>query len=708
MKRLKILLFETGLLIAAIFSSHFLQNHVEFIPSSIIRLPDVSYSFSDLLTTLQYFVVVHIIIFILMSFLFGPWKTSSGKRTVIELFGLASAFALSTLAQFLTSQANFPPNLMVGIAILNAVYFILVFLVSAIIEQKFFSSLTEFLKALIRRIFSIPGFLILLLALTPAILAKGYVSNRDLANRVTQIRMLFSNQEKANFHLVSALGDLRFHQPMLIKNPPNQTQTLYLLERSGKLFRLENMDDRNPALILDLSERVGYIEMENGALGFAFHPKFGATDQGNSYLYVYYTDVHDNRQFNRISRFDLSLDTVEGRTDSELALINLERETSGYHNGGSLEFGSDGYLYIALGEGIRTPEYAKQNETLRMGILRIDVDQRGAPFSRPIQRHPSNGTTQDYFVPLDNPFLDNPELLDEYWALGLRNPFRMSFDPTTHDLWAGDVGSTEWEEVNIVERGNHLQFPFKEGFEASGPAKPEHLIGEEKEPVFAYFHSASERAVIGGVVYRGSTYPELEGEYLFADNYSGNLYQLKRDGDQPEKYLIAQAGEYAQRGISSVVQLSNGDLVVTTLGRAKASTGQVLKLITGEPDDATALNEGSEPTYEVTEDDAAEIFTTNCARCHGADGRGHGPDQPLLKIEIADFTGSEFQSRNDDQIRAIIVDGGAAHGLSPMMPPWGSVLDEAEITALINYIRTTATAESTSPEAGSAESEAKQ
>ncbi len=681
MIRLSSLLLELAILLLAIFAAHSLQAHINFIPSSIVALPQVDYSIDDLKITLIYYALPHLFIFIAMQWRKGPWCCKSGlsdsTRTAYQLFGLAAGFAISTLSQFLTSTANFDPNLMVGIVLLNVSITVLLFVLASALKSVLVDNLITLIGDLLRRCIRPSGIVILVLALSPAILAKAFVSNRDLANTITQWRMFFSGETEFGYSLVSAVGDQRFLQPMQIKMPSGDGK-LYILERSGRFYRMNGYSDTTPELILDLRDEVGYIEMENGALGFAFHPNYGSD---NHFCYLYYTSVLNNKQRNILSRFDLSGDTSQARKSTELPLMRLDRESSGFHNGGSIEFGPDGFLYVALGEGIRTPASGSLTKTLRMAIMRIDVDQQGGSISQPIKRHPGNGITQNYYIPQDNPFIDNEYLLDEYWALGLRNPYRMAFDGNT--LWVGDVGSTEWEEINLVSGGNHYQFPFAEGHEETGKRRPDPMTGKETPPLFDYYHSATERAIIGGIVYRGELHKELAGSYLFADNYAGNLYQLIGSSPSLEKRQIAHAGDYAQRGISSVTALADGNVLVTTLGRANQATGKILKLVPGQVTDQS----DSENSLPLTNDDIAEIFTTNCARCHGAKGKGDGPDQKLLGIEIADFSESDYSSlRTNQSLRKIIAKGGQSEGLSPMMPPWENILEKAEIDALVDFI----------------------
>lgn len=685
MRKILVITVELLIVAAAIFSANYLQQHISFIPKSIIHLPAVDYSNQDFKIILLYFLVTHAVVFLLAQWLVGVWKASSAERTANELLALAAAFAASTLTVFITTAVNFDPNLMIAIAVCNAVLFILIHLIASLLTgHQVLTLFPQLIISTFKRLFSITGILILIFAVSPGILAKAFVSNRDVANIITQTRIFFSGQPDYEYSLVSAIEDYRFTQPMLAKTPPENDNVLYILERTGRIYRMSIKPLSEPEVVLDLRDKVGFVEMENGALGFDFHPDFSLSPGQPQRIYLYYTDVRNERQINRLSEFDLSSKSLQTRSNSESPLFELNRETSGFHNGGSVEFGPDGFLYIALGEGIRTPEYSSHVETLRMGILRIDVDKQGGAISKPITYQPKNGRSQNYFIPLDNPFI-NEEILEEYWALGLRNPFRMSFDQETGQLWAGDVGSTKWEEVNLIQRGNHYQFPFIEGYEKTQHKRPEQLFGQESPPIYTYFHTASERAVIGGVVYRGDKFPEFKGQYLFADNYASILYSMPTNKSKIDKVAkVARAKQFAQRGISSVSQLPDGSLIATTLGRAGHPTGEILKLVRGQHTD----KQSTKTVAKLSKEEIRDIFATNCVRCHGASGRADGPDTALLGVKIADFSSKQFQQyRSDEKIRAIIAEGGPANSLSTLMPPWKNILTDDEIAGLVDYIR---------------------
>ena len=688
--RVTILFAQLLLVAASVFIADAAKDVVDFIPRWLIRLPEVTYSASDFWTVLAYFVATHAVVLGLAQLVAGPWRPADTRRTVDELFALAAAFAASALLVFVTTTVAFDPQFVVGIAVTVAVLTVLVHLVVRGTRGTLLSVPGQLLGALLRRTFSIPGILILVFALSPGVLAKLFVSNRDVANVITQIRISLASGGDRDWELVNAFGDITFAQPMLVQFPPHRSDQAYVLERSGRVLRMPWGATGEPEVILDLSTRVGFVDVENGALGFDFHPEFGRSEgPAGSTIYLYYTSVHDGSQVNRLSAFSLAGESVAERSASERELIVWDRPDDGFHNGGSVEFGPDGFLYLAVGEMSNVDSHQRIDRALTSGILRIDVDNRGAPVSGPIRRQPVDGTSTGYSIPLDNPFADGEDALGEYWALGLRNPFRVSFDPATGELWAGDVGSTVWEEVNVVRKGHNYQYPFVEGNEPTRVPRPEQVQGTESGPVYTYRHTAYDRAVIGGIVYRGTRHGALDGQYLFGDNYSGMLWSTPAtDAPRDTVAEIAQAGQFAQRGISSITQSPDGRILVTTLGKAGAATGQVLELVPASEATASAGGTTTGAPETVTPEEIATLYQTNCSRCHGTGGAGDGPDAEHMNVPMPDMRAGGFHAdRSDDDLYRVVAEGGAALGLSPMMPPWAKLLSEAELRAMVGYLR---------------------
>ena len=373
-------------------------------------------------------------------------------------------------------------------------------------------------------------------------------------------------------------------------------------------------------------------------------------------------------------------------------MIEQNRNNDGYHNGGGVEFGPDGFLYLSVGEASINDCHQRIDCSLVGGVLRLDVDEIGGDISHPPPRQPKDGKSANYYIPNDNPYVGQTDALEEFWAHGLRNPFRISFDSQTGDLWAGEVGSTVWEEVNQIVKGGNYQFPFLEGNAATKATRPENMAGEEQAPIYTYEHTALLRAAIGGSVYRGSEFPELQGHYLFGDNYSGEIFALPATGELVDQVKrITRSPLVAQAGITSLVNGPDGELLVTALGKLNSPTGLVFRLVDGDEEfssDAIELASNAGAAVKISETEAKSLYNTNCARCHGPEGAADGPDSDKLGAWVPSFQSPEFhQWRSDDEILVAIREGGAAVGQSPAMPPWKSILSEAEIVALKDYVR---------------------
>ena len=316
---------------------------------------------------------------------------------------------------------------------------------------------------------------------------------------------------------VRAFPELRPRRPIVFTTAGDGTDRIFICSQQGVVQVMEN----NPAAtkmetFLDIESRVVYADKQNeeGLLGMAFHPKYKQTGE----FFIYYTTT-DTPQMSVLSRFRVSKDDPN-RADPNFAeeLLRIPQPFWN-HNGGTLAFGPEGYLYIALGDGGKANDPFENGQNLDTwlgSILRIDVD------------HKADG--KNYAIPADNPFINKPNHKPEIYAYGLRNVWRMSFDRKTGQGWLADVGQNLWEEINLLKKGanygwnlREAMHPFKEeGREGSPPRKD--LV----EPIWEYHHEIG-KSITGGVVYRGKQFPELEGCYLYADYVSGKLWALKYD-----------------------------------------------------------------------------------------------------------------------------------------------------------------------------------
>jgi glucose/arabinose dehydrogenase len=298
-----------------------------------------------------------------------------------------------------------------------------------------------------------------------------------------------------------------FSQPIYVAAPPGDFGRLMVVEKGGSIQVLQN---GSASLFLDVGAAVGGIETaeEQGLLSMAFSPDYATSGR----FYVYYTAA--DGMSNRVDEFRVSADPRQADPATRRQVISLRHTRSDRHNGGQVAFGPDGLLYVAPGDGGHDPDPAtnpaQDTASLLGKVLRID----------PLASGPNCPATPTdcYRIPPDNPFV-GPDSADEVYHLGLRNPFRFSFDRQTGDLMIGDVGSNAREEVTLVAAGTaagrNFGWPICEGSGCDG-APPANYLGPALE-----YSQASLRAVTGGVVVRDLMLPELLGRYIYADFYEG-------------------------------------------------------------------------------------------------------------------------------------------------------------------------------------------
>jgi glucose/arabinose dehydrogenase len=356
------------------------------------------------------------------------------------------------------------------------------------------------------------------------------------------------NPERVSLHLERVVD--RLVSPLAVTHAGDDSGRIFVLEQRGQIRIVR--DGRlvgDPFLNIGDRLRAGG---ERGLLGLAFHPDFPDDPR----FFVNYTDLDGDTV---VSSFTAEADADRADGDSEVVLLRVDQPYAN-HNGGALAFGPDGYLYISTGDGGSggdPHDNGQRLDTLLGKILRIDVD----------------GGTGDarYAVPPDNPFVDQSDALPEIWHLGLRNPWRMSFDRETGDLWIGDVGQGSWEEVDVARAGSGgLNFGWNrvEGFECfEGDSCDDPAF---TAPVTAYGHDFG-CSVTGGVVYRGTAQPPLQGGYVYSDFCGGNLWVLDPTNDgQLDGHLVAETG----RDISAIGEDEAGEAYATDL-----SSGELLRIV---------------------------------------------------------------------------------------------------------------------------------
>jgi glucose/arabinose dehydrogenase len=340
-----------------------------------------------------------------------------------------------------------------------------------------------------------------------------------------------------------------FTNPVCITNAGDDR--LFIVSRTGYIYIVNNTGNTNPIPFLDIDARVKSNGGEQGLLGLVFHPEY--PDSG--YFYVNYTGIGDSTH---ISRFSVSPSNPDLADDqSEMKLLTIYQPFTN-HNGGDLHFGPDGYLHIGLGDGGSSgdPDNRAQNKLEYLGkMLRIDVD-HGNPYA----------------IPETNPFYNDPSALGEIWALGLRNPWRFSFDKLTGDLWIADVGQNTWEEIDFQAAssigGENYGWRCYQGnatYNTTGCG----ASGLYTFPIHQYSHSFG-CSVTGGYVYRGSQFPAMQGRYFFADYCSDRIWTIRDNGGS---WLVEDFGQFAGNNFTTFGEDANGQLYI-----AGYSTGIIYRV----------------------------------------------------------------------------------------------------------------------------------
>lgn len=292
-------------------------------------------------------------------------------------------------------------------------------------------------------------------------------------------------------------------KPVAIANAGDGSNRLFVVEQAGRIQLVKN-GSLASVPFLDISGRVK-AGGEQGLLGLVFHPNFST----NGYFYVNYTALNGDSV---TARFHVSLQPDVADASSEQVLLQIS-DPYPNHNGGSLAFGPDGYLYLGLGDGGSEgdPEGRAQSLSSYWGkLLRVDVDS-GSPYA----------------IPPGNPFAGGGGL-PEIWAFGLRNPWRISFDSLTGDLYIADVGQDNWEEIDWLPAnssgGANFGWSLREGTHFYKGDDSSNFV----EPVVEYSHGMGNCAVVGGYVYRGATLAALQGVYFYADFCSGAVWGISQ------------------------------------------------------------------------------------------------------------------------------------------------------------------------------------
>ena len=445
--------------------------------------------------------------------------------------------------------------------------------------------------------------------------------------------------------------------PLAILQAPGDTTQWYVVERAGRVVRFQNsptvsslstfIDIRGPGGPVDVESSIG----ETGMLGMAFHPDYA----NNGEVFLSYT-VSGAPVTSRVSRFTTADGGLTLDPNSEDVIVSLPQPHPN-HNGGQIEFGPDGFLYIGFGDGgfVGDPGDRAQNTSNLFGtMLRIDVD--GGP---------------PYGIPATNPNVGNALCnsgsgaapCPEIYAWGFRNPWRWSFDSATGDLWVGDVGQDTYEEVDIVELGGNYGWRCREGahdFDTTGVC-PAGLI----DPVIEYDHTVGD-AITGGYVYRGAAIPELAGRYIFADYIQRKVFASTTDGQGNYGYEVLLETPFL---IPSLAEDENSELLFI---RFAGAGGDIRRIFCDDDGDGCNPFEAIVSLGDVNDNGDADVGVTmpGSSNVQVRDGStdalvsniNFGVDVPIQLVVLPDLDASGdpeiamLNEQSDGQVRVQIRD----------------------------------------------------
>lgn len=432
-----------------------------------------------------------------------------------------------------------------------------------------------------------------------------------------------------------------FNEPVCIEHAGDSR--LFVLNRTGVVKVVTDSMQTLQTPFLNITQRVNSGYGEQGLLGLAFDPGYA----DNGYFYVYYT-AGSGAGMSRLSRFSVTSDPNVADPASEVILLTVQQPYLN-HNGGGVKFGPDGYLYLGFGDGGsgNDPQNNAQNMGKMLGkMIRIDVSQH-------------NDT---YAIPADNPFVGRQDTLPEIWASGLRNPWRWSFDRLAGDLWIGDVGQNEWEEVDFWPAGDNSGPNFgwrcREGLVATPGVSQTgcNAAGPFVEPVAVFSHTPQGWcSVIGGYVYRGTRFPRLYGKYIFTDYCAGDFITFGDNYSLDTLLLTNNNGRYSAFGEDLA-----GELYVTDM-----INGRIWKLVDGCPmDDPQITFDGTTLTCS---DANGWQWYRNGLPIPGATGMTYVPEANGEYTALASFTGGCQLVSNAIEVLTTAV--GGEWGEKPLVYP---------------------------------------
>ena len=323
----------------------------------------------------------------------------------------------------------------------------------------------------------------------------------------------YARAQNPDISLVEAFPNLTFNKALHLNHSGDGTNRIFVVSQTGMIYVFpndSNVQATQMNTFLNITNKISSSNGEEGLLGLAFHPDYNS----NGYIYINYTAGSPFRTV--ISRFRvLSGNPNKIDSMSEYKILEIIQPFFN-HNGGTVMFGQDGYLYIGMGDGglSADPNNNAQNLQSLLGkMLRININD-----TTPSRR---------YVIPPTNPFYNNPSSgREEIYAWGFRNPWKFSQDNQTGKIYVGDVGETSWEEIDILEIGKNYGWKVMEGFVCFSPPTGCDTSGK-KVPIKAYNHTTGDCSITGGYVYRGGRRPELRGAYIYGDYCSGRIWMLR-------------------------------------------------------------------------------------------------------------------------------------------------------------------------------------
>jgi len=420
------------------------------------------------------------------------------------------------------------------------------------------------------------------------IFSQNATSGEDLLSPSTE-SLRFNLAPDADFGpyvVTNAFPGVNLQRIVRMREHPTHAGTFFLADYTGRIHQLDFQNEKwNAKLVVDLTRQQSHQEAI-GDLAFLYsfeiHPHYPADPR---FFLTYHTAQQGIPQSWRVTSIPVHEEQCAGLMDEQLLIEQAIDNTE--HMGGDLAFDDQGCLLISCGDHERSLNDHRSQQLGRSfdsGILRIDIDRRGKTFSHSPKRMPEQTWTANYFIPNDNPFVGRAGVLEEFWALGLRNPFRIFFDFSRRDLWIGDVGQDRLEQVEVARAGTNHQWSFQEGtlpFEKSylNGIPPAPLLGISTPPHYEYPHEDLNACIVGGILYQGDRFPELSGKYIFGDNRSGRIWSIDPRYPRERAFLLQLPFGKKSSTLVSISSDRAGEIYFTSF----VSTPTVLRLTRSRP-----------------------------------------------------------------------------------------------------------------------------